>query len=119
MLYDLIPLIYPEKFAWDKIHNWYHNRLSHLNSADGLLAISQSARMEANELLKIDAGKVVSIGTATDPNVFNARVPRNSAVLADLGISRQFVMHASAFEPRKNFEGLLKAYTRPSSGSNP
>jgi len=111
ILYDLIPLLFPDEYlGWDKIHHWYHDRLAHLQAASGLLAISQSARSEAIDCLRMPAGKVVAIGTGTDPNIFNSRVPLDSRAIRKLGITRRFVMHTSAMEPRKNFDGLIKAF---------
>lgn len=111
ILYDLIPLIYAEKFlGWDKIHAWYHDRITHLRAANGLLAISQSARSEALQLIDFEPSQIVAIGTATDTAIFNSRVPLDPTVLSKLGIKRPFVMHASAIDPRKNFDGLIKAY---------
>lgn len=111
VLYDLIPLMNAEKFlGWDKIHRWYHERLDHLAKADKLLAISESARGEAVDQLGRKPGEVVAIGTATDNDIFNEQGEPDSRVPARLGIRRKFVMHASAFEERKNFEGLVRAF---------
>jgi O-antigen biosynthesis alpha-1,2-mannosyltransferase len=113
ILYDLIPLLYPDQYmGWDKARRWYDARLSHLAAADGLLAISESARQEAIQHLKLKPGKVFTIGTATDPEIFHDRIKRKSSVLRQLRIDRPFVMHASAFEERKNFEGLVKAFAK-------
>lgn len=111
VLYDLIPLLNPDQFlGWDKIHRWYHSRLSHLSQADALLAISESARQEAIEHLGRDPNQVFAIGTATDPQIFHDGIQAETAVLKLLGIDRPFVMHTSAFEERKNFEGLVRAF---------
>ncbi|MFL6725632.1 MAG: glycosyltransferase [Sphingomicrobium sp.] len=111
ILYDLIPLVDPERFlGWDKTYRWYHSRLSHLAQADTLLAISKSARDEALDHLRWDPERIVAIGTATDPDIFHHRLARDSSILDRLGIDRSFLMHASAFEERKNFDGLIRAF---------
>ena len=49
ILYDLIPLISPDiHFATNRVYkDYYHRKLASLNRAQRLLAISDSARLEA------------------------------------------------------------------------
>lgn len=110
ILYDLIPLLNAEEYLGsDAIHAWYHDRLGELAGADGLLAISESARTEAEAHLDSRKMPVSVIGCAADTRVFHAG-SATGRDLAEFGISRPFIMHASAFDPRKNFEGLLRAF---------
>ncbi len=111
VLYDLIPLLDQKQYLdWDKLHRWYHAKLEQLTKADALLAISESARKEAIEHLGRKPSEVVTIGTATDPDIFHDKIKRNPAILQRLGVDRPFVMHTSAFEERKNFAGLIRAF---------
>lgn len=117
ILYDLIPLLNPDQYlTWEKLHRWYHSRLEHLSDAHGLLAISQSARREALDQLRRKPDEVFTIGTATDPEIFNDDIKRDPSILKKLGVTHPFVMHASAIEGRKNFEGLIEAFAKLPSG---
>lgn len=111
VLYDLIPLLNPDSYLGDlPTKAWYADRVDQVQSADLLLAISESSRLEAVENLSISADACVSISTAIDNDIFTLDGPRNGSILQRLGIAKPFVMHASAIEPRKNFDGLIKAF---------
>ncbi|SFV55143.1 putative Glycosyltransferase [hydrothermal vent metagenome] len=110
IFYDLIPLINPIKFLGDELTNrWYRRRIESLKRADLLLSISSSARDEALEYLDFDESRVINISTATDPSF----IPTNGTdnVKEIYGITRPFLMHTSAYEERKNFEGLIEAFS--------
>lgn len=111
ILYDLIPLIDPERYiGWYKTRNWYFDCISHIESADISLAISDSSRSEALQHLKLAPNSSVAISTAIDPTLFNTAGPAGGDILERLNISKPFLMHTSVIEPRKNFDGLVKAF---------
>jgi glycosyltransferase involved in cell wall biosynthesis len=110
IFYDLIPLINPKKFLCDELtHRWYMRRIDSLRRADLLLSISESARGEALEYLDFDESRVVNISTATDPSFIPSNGDLN--VKEKFGITKPFLMHTSAYEERKNFEGLIDAFS--------
>jgi glycosyltransferase involved in cell wall biosynthesis len=111
ILYDLIPFIDPDKYLGDsKTKAWYAERIRQIEAADILLAISDSSRLEALNFLERSPSSAVSISTAIDSSIFSSEGPQNTEILQRLGIFKPFVMHTSAIEPRKNFEGLIKAF---------
>lgn len=111
ILYDLIPLMYPAKYlAWDKARDWYFERITHVEAADLALTISESSRQEGLEYLGLSPERAVAISTAMDPIIFNSQDRDENNVLAHIGVTKPFVMHTSAIEPRKNFEGLIRAF---------
>ncbi|MGY6552326.1 MAG: glycosyltransferase [Erythrobacter sp.] len=111
ILYDLIPLLDPDKYLGDdKSKTWYFDRISQLQSADLLLAISDSSRIEAVEHLQATPQSAVAISTAIDQTIFRPMGSKGTATRKRLGITKPFIMHASAIEPRKNFDGLIKAF---------
>jgi len=110
IFYDLIPLINPAKFLGDELTNrWYRRRVESLKRADLLLSISDSARGEALEYLNFDEDRVVNISTATDPSFIPTNGTENITI--KYGITKPFIMHTSAYEERKNFEGLIEAFS--------
>jgi O-antigen biosynthesis alpha-1,2-mannosyltransferase len=113
ILYDLIPLISPAEFhEWEPIKNWYSKKIVSLKRADLLLSISNSARQEAIEHLMIDPQRIVNISTAANSE-FNKNTTNSnefSEVLNRHKINRKFLMHSSAYDERKNFVGLIKAF---------
>ena len=113
ILYDLIPLINPKKYlVGEPARRWYDEKLNSLKRADLLLAISESAREEAIDYIHVDANRCVSISSAVDDIFLPVEVTAEQLqrLHTQYGINRRFIMHMSAYEERKNFEGLIKAY---------
>lgn len=113
ILYDLIPYINPEKYlTGEAAKKWYYRKIEHLKRADLLLAISNSSRNEVIDHLGIDPQRVVSIFSAADKLFSKANLSgaELSALRTRYGIKRKFLMHMSAFDVHKNFDGLIKAF---------
>jgi glycosyltransferase involved in cell wall biosynthesis len=113
IMYDLIPLSDPERYVgWEPARLWYHNKIDSFRRADLLLAISQSAANEAIELLGAEPRRVKTILSAADDSFSSRGVSASAgaAVAKTYGIVRRYLMHSSAFEERKNFQGLIRAY---------
>lgn len=111
VLYDLIPLTDPQRYLGEKFaESWYGDRIRQMNAADVLLAISDYTGREGAQLLKKEPSEVAVVSTAIDHSVFCPTPAPKSGVLAKFGLTKPFVMHASAADERKNFEGLIKAF---------
>ncbi|WP_090138270.1 glycosyltransferase [Limnohabitans sp. DM1] len=113
-LYDLIPLLNPDNYlASDWVRNWYFDKVESLKRADLLLSISQYAREEALQALDIDPGRIVNMSSAISPYFKPVSIgSAERAMLRDkFGILGRYVMYSGAMEPRKNAEGLLKAFS--------
>jgi glycosyltransferase involved in cell wall biosynthesis len=113
LLHDLIPLLYPEEHLADPAANrWYHSKIDSLHKADLLLAVSESSRREAIGALGFDPARVVTIHSAADERFMRSEPPPGAtkSVLEKFGICRPFIMHVSKIEPRKNFDGLIRAF---------
>jgi glycosyltransferase involved in cell wall biosynthesis len=117
ILYDLIPLLNPaEHIGSRNARQWYFGKVEKARKADLLLGISASACREAIEYLPSDSEHVIEIGAAASDEfalencaelTANARA---SDLLAYHGITKPFLMHTSAFDARKNFKGLIRAF---------
>lgn len=113
ILYDLIPYINPEKYiGWEPAKKWYYGKIDSLKRADLLLAISNSARCEAIDFLKVSQDRAVNISSAVDTSFVkkNLSHQERSKLYSRFHIKRKFLMHSSAFDERKNFEGLIRAF---------
>lgn len=111
--YDLIPLLNPDHFFWDGNYQpFYDERLEQLGRADILFAISEATAREAEENLPPGNRRIVPIGAAIDHRAFNDKLPVNRKVLGAHGITKPYVMHLSTLEPRKNFDGLIRAFSK-------
>ncbi len=109
IFYDLIPLISSDKFlAEEPMRRWYERKLESLKRANLLLSISESAKQEAIEYIDFDPHKITNISSATDTSFDLSLVSED--IKEKYGITRAFLMHTSAYEERKNFEGLIEAF---------
>ena len=113
-LYDLIPLVMPDRYLADKIiERRYRARAEQLHHVDLVLTISEHTRLDAIRLLGLDPEKVVNIGfgvspffrpagTGDAPDVLLARhVPQ---------VRRPFVASVLGGDARKNAERLFEAW---------
>lgn len=118
ILYDLIPLLNPDEHIGSAgARRWYFGKVDDARRADVLLGISASSCREALENIAGMEGKVFEVGAATDEEFasVDCAALRNSdatkTVLGYHGITRPYLMHTSALDPRKNFEGLIRAFS--------
>lgn len=112
-LYDLIPLIYAERYlAYERTRSWYLRKLDALARADLLLGISAATCTEASAHLSPGPRRIVNISAAADP-MFSpdaGMALSTRPTLQRLGIDRSFVMYTGGIDWRKNLEGLIRAY---------
>jgi glycosyltransferase involved in cell wall biosynthesis len=113
-LYDLIPLVMPERYLRDEaIGHHYRGRVEQLHQVDLVLCISEHTRLDAIRLLGLDPTKVKSIGFGVSP-FFHPESPTdgNDALLARHlpAVDRPFVLTVLGGDPRKNAERLFAAY---------
>lgn len=114
-LYDLIPLIYADRYLADpRTRAWYKRRLQIVTAADMVFAISQSTADDANRLLGIDRGRIRVIGGGVADDFRPPSGDRDS-VVADLcariaGLRPGYFFYAGGVDFRKNMEGLVRAH---------
>lgn len=119
VLFDLIPLLDPDRHIGSAgARRWYQARLAEAGLCKQLLAISHSAADEARQYLAADSLRIVHIGAAAsdefahvDPDHLRGTAEVQE-VLTYHGLTRPFIMHASALDDRKNFDGLIRAFAR-------
>lgn len=113
ILYDLIPLIWRDRYLDDPlVERWYERRLDHLRRADLLLAISDSSRQEGIQYLGFTSDECVNISTAADAQFRPLQIDTGTeqALRSRYGINRAFLMYTGGIDLRKNIEGLITAY---------
>ncbi len=113
--YDLIPLVYADHYLKPDPRQWQHytRKLEYMRNADLLLAISESSRREAIELIVYPEEHVVNVSAAADAHFQPLQIGEEEkrSLLAKYGISRPFIMYTGATDTRKNVEGLIGAYS--------
>jgi glycosyltransferase involved in cell wall biosynthesis len=113
-LYDLIPLLNSEIYLPNQaLKDYYYRKLQSLKNAQILLSISEHAREEGIAALNVPNHRIVNISAAVDerfqPHSNTSEIEQT--IKAHYGLSRPFIMYApGGFDPRKNIEGLIKAF---------
>jgi glycosyltransferase involved in cell wall biosynthesis len=114
--YDLIPLVLSDIYmpSGEAFERYYMEKLANVQKADLLFAISEYTRMEAITWLKRSQTDVVNISSAVNEDfTINASCQSNVGdTLKKFDIPPEFLLYApGGFDPRKNVENLLKAYS--------
>lgn len=112
--YDLIPLIKSDVYFAPNpgFERLYREKISHLNRAELMLAISESSREEALEYLELSDEKIVNISAAVD-DIFKPVTYTHDATKRfnkKYGVSGKYLMYSGATDDRKNHIGLISAY---------
>lgn len=112
ILYDLIPLLFPDQCLFDPVYRADYERSLHfMKSLDLLLAISQSAKEDAIKLLGIPEEKIKVIYAGIDQDFSRLEKVNIKALKQRYGISDAFIMFAGGIDFKKNIEGLITAYS--------
>jgi glycosyltransferase involved in cell wall biosynthesis len=113
-LYDLIPLLNAREYLHGNsiFQDFYQKRLSDLGNADCLLAISESAALEAQINLKWDQKRVFNVSTACDDYFHQVEMSDYEIrkINARFKINKPFILYAGAADRRKNLDRLIKNF---------
>jgi glycosyltransferase involved in cell wall biosynthesis/ADP-heptose:LPS heptosyltransferase len=112
IFYDFTPLIIPdEHFKTNPLHrNWYRQRIGQVKNCDLLFTISQSSRDELHRFVDVPASNSINIFGGCGPE-FSRRdytPEERQAKLAQLGISKPFILYAGGLEPNKNLKAMVE-----------
>ncbi len=103
IVYDLIPLLFPELYLPDASRQaWYGERLGLLLALDGLLAISRHTAGDVHQVLGVGPERVTPIGGALDPDF---------APVAAAPPDRPFVFVLAQEDPRKDVASAVRAWS--------
>jgi glycosyltransferase involved in cell wall biosynthesis len=78
--------------------------------ADGLIAVSESAKQDAVRLVGLDPERITVIHHGVPEEYFAVRAEERARVRAKLGLRRNYVLCVGTVEPRKNLDRLLDAW---------
>jgi glycosyltransferase involved in cell wall biosynthesis len=115
--YDLIPLIYPERYLPEgsQASRWYREKCESFKQFDCFLAISESTRSDLIHYLDIPPERICVIGAGLDASLMAAS--RSSASVHDELLKKRridgpFILLVSNGDWRKNTLGALEAFAR-------
>jgi glycosyltransferase involved in cell wall biosynthesis len=109
-IYDLSFLRYPEAFR--PFQRWYltHFTAHSAQRARAVIAISESTRQDVINLLGVPPGRVHTIYCGADERFRPLPPAEVAAFKAAQHLPETFVLFLGTLEPRKNVEGLIRAY---------
>lgn len=109
-IHDLAFLHYPQFLTPDS-RRYYHDQIRDAASgAEAIITVSESARADVINLLDVPAEKIKTIYEAPDAKFRPLPKEEVDAVTVRLGIPNRYLLFVGTFEPRKNVDGLIRAY---------
>ncbi len=112
ILYDLIPMLYPDTYlTTPEFRNYYNEKIRQLQQANLLLSISESAKSEAlTHLHPLPPISVISSAAETHFRKIIYSDTEKADILKQFQLKREFLMYTGGIDPRKNIEGLIEAF---------
>jgi len=111
--YDAIPKLFPSQYLYSpEITAYYLRKLQWLKRCDLLLAISESSRREAIELVGVPASRVRNLSAGIEAWFRKIELAPEycASLLRRFGITKPFLMYSGAIDARKNIDGLIAAF---------
>jgi glycosyltransferase involved in cell wall biosynthesis len=81
-----------------------------LKNCDGIIAISEHARREAIDILKIPADRIATIYPGVPEPFFSVTPAEAARVRETYRLTPGYLLFVGCVEPRKNVAGLIRAY---------
>ena len=105
---DVTPLLFPGVHG--RMNVWHHRWLlpTILRRADRIITISECSKRDIMGIYRIPAEKITVTLLAADPCYRPAPSGQPGPAVADL--PRPYILNVGTLEPRKNLEGLLRAF---------
>ncbi len=105
---DVTPLLFPETHG--KMNVWHHRFIlpSILKQADHIITISETSKRDIIRYFKVPEDKITVTLLAAN-NAFQ-EIPHGIPADDIAKISRPYILNVGTLEPRKNLEGLLRAF---------
>ena len=106
-LHDVLPITHYRGALPFRLRAFYRWNLGRALASSRLVTVSDQARGEIAETLRIDPARVAVAHNGVDfpPN-------RDASPLAGIGVARPYVLYAGSYEPRKNLAGALEAFAK-------
>lgn len=114
-IHDLSFLKYPEFFSWRK--NFWHRMINVkklIKRFNRVVAVSKNTKQDIVELCGINPDKVEVIysGIGKEFKQMDANEKKLAEVRDKYKLPEKFILYLGTLEPRKNVDGIIKAYNK-------
>ena len=111
-IHDLAFLVRPE-YAWPDLRRFLEKAVPRsVARADHILADSEASKRDAIRLFGLPPEQVTVVGAGVEPRFRPMTAEETAGVREKYGLNWPFVFSISTLEPRKNFDGLVRAFAR-------
>ncbi|MEW6617254.1 MAG: glycosyltransferase family 1 protein [Patescibacteria group bacterium] len=103
---------FPEFYSSrEKLWHWRQNPKKQAESAEEIIAISNSTKVDLVELYKIPPQKISVVYSGINPFYLLPVLPSQLySFREERGLPKNFILTLSTLEPRKNIPGLIRAF---------
>ncbi len=109
-IYDLTFLHYPQ-FLTAESRRYYNDQIAWaVRRADHILTISHASKADIVDLLHVPPNKITVQHLAADSSFKPLSEADTAPIREQLSLPETFILFVGTFEPRKNIDGLLRAY---------
>lgn len=115
-IHDLAFLLYPETFpAKDAfLHKLYVREA--ITKADHLIAITEATKQDIIKFYNINPAKITVVYHGVDKSRFRLMQTGEESLIVDVkskyNITKPYILYIGNVQPRKNIQGLIKAYQK-------
>jgi glycosyltransferase involved in cell wall biosynthesis len=107
-IHDLTFLHYPQ-FLTEESRRYYNAQIeAAVRRADHIITDSEATRQDVITMLNVPPQTITTVWLGLDSHFQPVEDP--TPVLADYHLTEGYILFVGTFEPRKNLEGLLRAY---------
>jgi len=117
-IHDLAFVVRPE-YAWPDLRRFLEKAVPRsVARADHILADSEASKQDAMRIFGLSAQQITVVGAGVEPRFRSLPPTETAAVRQKYGLDWPFVFSISTLEPRKNFDGLVRAFARARCATN-
>ncbi|HEY52435.1 MAG TPA: glycosyltransferase family 4 protein, partial [Caldilineae bacterium] len=109
-IHDLAFLVHPE-FAHPDLQRFLARTVPRsIAAADHILADSQASKQDAMRFFGLPDDRITVVGAGVEPRFRPEQQAKLAGIREKYGLDWPFVFSISTLEPRKNFDGLIRAF---------
>lgn len=112
-VHDFSFMLHPGWHPRDRVEHFRRYFKKRIKVSDFITVPSEFIRRQAGELLDFDHSRIKTVHPGYDPEIFHCYgADALRSFRKKRGLPENYILYAGSIEPRKNIEGILKAWRR-------